>query len=264
MVLCAPLAAPAAERHAEGAVCAALAADAGRLASKYPLSVSSCAVNPAVAAPSRARQAQQLYLYKSPWGAPGQNESAPGTEPTPSAPATLRQPAAQRGGAVRRTTIVPQVRTPSRKTSQLYLERALRLAAVVDATAQSHGIDPLLLHAIAHVESRHNERAVSPAGARGVMQVMPATARRFGVDDTVSLHDAPTNLSVSAAYLKELQGRFGNDLQIVLAAYNAGEGAVERYGRVIPPYAETQRYVRDVLAEYQRLRAAASMRKELL
>jgi soluble lytic murein transglycosylase-like protein len=90
------------------------------------------------------------------------------------------------------------------------------------------------------------------------MQLMPATAARFGVGQAHALHDSGTNLAVSAAYLKTLQQRFGNDLPLVLAAYNAGEGAVERHGRRIPPYAETQGYVTSVLDKYRRLRAAAS------
>jgi soluble lytic murein transglycosylase-like protein len=138
--------------------------------------------------------------------------------------------------------------------------RALALAPQVDAVARRHDIDPLLLHAVAHVESRHNPGAVSHAGARGVMQVMPATAARFGVAQSGALHDAPTNLEVSAAYLKTLQRRFGTNLPLVLAAYNAGEGAVERYGRRIPPFAETQSYVRQVLAKYALLTEAAQQR----
>jgi soluble lytic murein transglycosylase-like protein len=135
--------------------------------------------------------------------------------------------------------------------------RAVELAPAVDAAARRHNIDPLLLHAIAHVESRHDPKARSRAGALGVMQVMPGTAQRFGVVDRAALHDVPTNLEVSAAYLKTLQDRFGNNLPLVLAAYNAGEGAVERHGRQVPPYAETRRYVADVMATYERLGATA-------
>ena len=80
------------------------------------------------------------------------------------------------------------------------------------------------------------------------------TARRFGVGAAQQLHDPQTNLDVSARYLKTLQQRFGNDLTLVLAAYNAGEGAVEKHGRRIPPYRETQDYVRKVMAEYGTLR----------
>lgn len=135
----------------------------------------------------------------------------------------------------------------------LSMRRALQLVPDVDATARAHDIDPLLLHAIAEVESRHDARAVSTAGARGLMQVMPATARRFGVHEPHrELHDVRTNLGASAAYLKWLQRRYGNDLKLVLAAYNAGEGAVEKYGRRVPPYRETQRYVTEVLDRYLR------------
>ena len=133
----------------------------------------------------------------------------------------------------------------------------MQLAPDIDAVAQRHDIDPLLLHAIAHVESRHNAAARSHAGARGVMQVMPATAQRFGVQAAQALQDPRTNLEVSASYLKTLQERFGNDLTLVLAAYNAGEGAVEKHGRRVPPYAETRSYVQQVLAHYRLLTAAA-------
>jgi len=133
--------------------------------------------------------------------------------------------------------------------------RIMALAPSITAAALNHGVDPLLLHAIAHVESRHHPRAVSPAGARGVMQVMPATARRFGVDNEQALFDADTNLRASAAYLRTLLQRYGNELHLVLAAYNAGEGAVDKAGGNVPPYPETQAYVRDVLAIYRRLTA---------
>jgi soluble lytic murein transglycosylase-like protein len=151
--------------------------------------------------------------------------------------------------AIRRT--LPQRPAPGAR-------RAVALATDVDAVARAHDIDPLLLHAIAHVESRHNAAAVSPAGALGVMQVMPATGRRFGASHAGALHDARTNLEASAAYLKFLQRRFNSDLRLVLAGYNAGEGAVEKHGRRVPPYRETQRYVVDVLSQYERLQAVAS------
>jgi hypothetical protein len=137
--------------------------------------------------------------------------------------------------------------------------RAVALMPQFQAASRASGIDHLLLHAIAHVESRHNPAAVSPAGAIGLMQIMPATARRFGVvRPHVELRDPATSLQVSAAYLKVLQRRFDNNLTLTLAAYNAGEGAVEKYGRRVPPYPETRHYVTDVMAMYRSLRAAAS------
>jgi soluble lytic murein transglycosylase-like protein len=206
-------------------------------------------------APSRGRQAQQLYLYDNAGGLAPPALTTPSAPPSPSlgAPTGWRAPAASRRKAPPAAAV-----TPVKTISHSAPARALALAPLMDATAREHDIDPLLLHAIAHVESRHNAQAISPAGARGVMQVMPPTARRFGVDGAHRLHHAPTNVEVGAVYLKTLQRRFGNNLPLVLAAYNAGEGAVERYGRRIPPYPETQAYVKGVLAEYQRLRTAAT------
>jgi soluble lytic murein transglycosylase-like protein len=138
--------------------------------------------------------------------------------------------------------------------------RILVVAPALLAAARANGVDPLLMHAIAHVESRHNAAAVSHAGARGVMQVMPATGKRFGAgsDAERSLLDANTNTQAGAAYVRTLQQRFGGDLQRVLAAYNAGEGAVDKY-KGVPPYAETQAYVRDVTAVYRRLQKEFSV-----
>lgn len=137
--------------------------------------------------------------------------------------------------------------------------RVLAVAPELTDAARIHRVDPLLLHAIAHVESRHNAAAVSRSGARGLMQVMPGTGRRFGVDDPErSLMDPHANVQASAAYLSVLRRRYGDDWRLVLAAYNAGEGAVDKYGGV-PPYPETQAYVREVLAVYRRLNGAFSV-----
>jgi soluble lytic murein transglycosylase-like protein len=188
----------------------------------------------------RAAQAQQLHLFeRGPAAAAAEADSA----------AATAVPARRTRGA--RSTPQQPPRHPAALT------RALQLAPAVEQAAADHAIDPLLLHAIARVESRHNPAAVSPAGARGLMQVMPATGARFGVGQAAALHDAPTSLAVSARYIRVLHRRFHGQLPLVLAAYNAGEGAVERHGRRIPPYAETQAYVRQVLVEYARLQAAA-------
>ena len=137
------------------------------------------------------------------------------------------------------------------RTSSSGAGAAVALSPLIDSAARAHDIDPLLLHAIARVESRHNAGAVSHAGARGVMQVIVPTAARFGVSSAQALHDPQVNLLVSARYLKTLQMRFNNRLPLVLAAG-------ERYGGRIPPYRETQGYVRQVLAEYALLRSLAS------
>jgi len=151
--------------------------------------------------------------------------------------------------------VAPPPRPAAKRTS-----RAEQMAPEIDAVARRHDIDPLLLHAIAYVESRHNPAAVSSAGARGVMQVMPATGARFGATTATALHDTRTNIEVSASYLKTLQQRFGTQLNLVLAAYHAGEGAVERHGRRVPENGQTPGYVRLVLAEYRALTTAARQR----
>jgi len=165
----------------------------------------------------------------------------------------------QDGSVTIRMTPEPELPAPAPPREAPVSREGLRVIAIApdlaDA-ARSTGIDPLLLHAIAHVESRHNAAAVSRSGARGLMQVMPATGRRFGVDDPErSLMNPHTNAQASAAYLRALRQRFGDDLQLVLAAFNAGEGAVDRHGGV-PPYPETRTYVREVMAVYRRLSAA--------
>jgi soluble lytic murein transglycosylase-like protein len=114
---------------------------------------------------------------------------------------------------------------------------------LIERTAERHQLDPLLLAARVEVESGRNAEAVSPKGARGLGQLMPATARRFEVGD---VHDPAENLDGAARYLAWLIERYQGDLTLALAAYNAGEGAVDRHLGV-PPYPETQAYVRKVL-----------------
>jgi soluble lytic murein transglycosylase-like protein len=115
----------------------------------------------------------------------------------------------------------------------------------VEEAAKAHRLDPALVAAVIHVESSWKPRAVSPKGARGLMQLMPATARRLGVSRSF---DPVQNVGGGARYLSLLAKRFGeNEVEKILAAYNAGEGAVESYGG-IPPYRETRAYVRKVLS----------------
>jgi soluble lytic murein transglycosylase-like protein len=101
--------------------------------------------------------------------------------------------------------------------------------------------------ALIHVESAFNPRAVSRKGAYGLMQLLPATARRFGLTRKKDLFNPGKNLDAGVRYLKWLTQRFGGDVQKILAAYNAGEGTVERFGG-IPPYRETQQYVRKIFS----------------
>ena len=113
--------------------------------------------------------------------------------------------------------------------------------------AQTHGIDPRLLVAIAHRESAMNPNATSRAGACGLMQLMPATARFLGVSN---IYDPHENVFGAARYLRTLLDTFHGDLDLTLAAYNAGPGAVLRY-KGVPPYPETKAYVKYVRARYE-------------
>jgi soluble lytic murein transglycosylase-like protein len=122
-----------------------------------------------------------------------------------------------------------------------------RLDHDIAKAAQAHRVDAALLHAVVEVESGYNARAISPKGAMGLMQLMPATARRYGVIDAL---DASQNLLGGAHHLRDLLDQFAGNHELALAAYNAGAGAVLAHGRQIPPYAETQRYVPAVMQRY--------------
>lgn len=125
-------------------------------------------------------------------------------------------------------------------------------AGAVGSAAGAAGIETALLHAVVKVESGYDPAALSPKGAQGLAQLLPATAQRFG---TTANPPPAANLAAGARYLRWLLDRFGQRLPLALAAYNAGEGAVDRHGG-IPPYPETQAYVARVLAEYAALRSA--------
>lgn len=119
---------------------------------------------------------------------------------------------------------------------------------IIDSVADELQLDRQLLHAMIYVESRYNTDALSIKGAVGLMQVLPGTGARFGYTDLRHPH---TNVRAGATYLKWLLNRFDNNLELAIAGYNAGEGAVEKYGRTIPPYRETQNYVHQVIKRYR-------------
>ena len=108
-------------------------------------------------------------------------------------------------------------------------------------------MDPLLLYAIMHQESTFKPRALSHKGARGLMQLMPGTAVRFGV---TSIWDPKQNIEGGSRYMRFLLDKFDGNVKLALAGYNAGEGAVMKYGNRIPPYNETQEYVRRISKRY--------------
>jgi len=128
--------------------------------------------------------------------------------------------------------------------------RAAMYSALIDDAARRTELQPALLCAVIAIESAFDPRAVSRKGAQGLMQLLPATAKRYGVQRPF---DPAENVRGGAGYLKDLLKRYGNDLELALAAYNAGEDAVDRHGRTIPPFAETQAYVPAVLSLYRAL-----------
>ncbi|MBC7929424.1 MAG: lytic transglycosylase domain-containing protein [Rubrivivax sp.] len=124
-------------------------------------------------------------------------------------------------------------------------------------SGRRHGVDPVLLYSIMHRESSFKRFALSPKGARGLMQLMPATAVRFGV---TNIFDPRQNIEGAARYVRWLLDKFDGDVRLTLAGYNAGEGAVMKYGYRVPPYRETQEYVRRITQRYALMRDPATAR----
>ncbi|MFL9892252.1 lytic transglycosylase domain-containing protein [Paraburkholderia sp. RL17-381-BIF-C] len=141
-----------------------------------------------------------------------------------------------------------------RQTSPSAASRVMALSPIISEAAHAADVDSALLMAVIEVESGGNPLAVSPRGATGLMQLMPATGAQHGASN---LFDPRQNIAAGARYLKELMRQFGG-LPLALAAYNAGEGAVQKYGGQIPPYAETMAYVPKVIARYRWYRDASS------
>lgn len=126
------------------------------------------------------------------------------------------------------------------------------LDALIRLNGSRYNVDPYLIFLVMEQESHFNAGAVSPKGARGLMQLMPGTAARFGVR---RVHDPAQNISGGTRYLRELLNRFNNRVDLVLASYNAGEGAVAKFGNRVPPYRETRNYVKKISYRYKRTTA---------
>lgn len=123
------------------------------------------------------------------------------------------------------------------------------LDSLILQNGSRYNVDPYLIFLVMEQESHFNPHAVSPKGARGLMQLMPGTAARFGVRRA---HDPAQNISGGTRYLRELLNRFNNRVDLVLASYNAGEGAVAKFGQRVPPYRETRNYVTKISYRYKR------------
>lgn len=180
---------------------------------------------------------------------------------TPEAKRTARTAKRRDDRAVTQTSssaasqlVVPTVWTPGPSSNAGALRGYTTGSSEVDGylvqAGTNSGVDPLLLYSVMHQESSFKSHAVSPKGARGLMQLMPGTAMRYGV---TNIFDPRQNIEGGARYLRFLLDRFDGDVNLALAGYNAGEGAVEKYGRQIPPYAETQEYVRRISKRYSLL-----------
>jgi soluble lytic murein transglycosylase-like protein len=191
---------------------------------------------------------EQIQLLFSAAVAPGGNDGKDFASRFTAASAAAL-PAATAATAPAALMAVPGAASPTASA----LPPGVPYGAEITAAARKHGIDPALLAGLVRQESNFSPTAGSPAGARGLTQLMPATAAGLGVTDVT---DPLQSLDGGARYLKQQLDAFGGDVTKALAAYNAGPGAVQRYGGV-PPYAETQNYVRIVQANAAAYRAAS-------
>lgn len=172
--------------------------------------------------------------------------------------ATVVRPDPKTGRLVRAVIVSPRPVTPAIVAPKLVVSTPTGgkstgdILQYIEETARLNEVDPLLVHSVIQVESNYNTYAVSPKGAQGMMQLIPATAQRFGVANSF---DARENIAAGVRYLKYLQDTFKDD-RLALAAYNAGEGAVLKY-RDIPPYPETEQYVWKVGKRYGEARRKA-------
>jgi soluble lytic murein transglycosylase-like protein len=145
----------------------------------------------------------------------------------------------------------PNNRSKKRTNRDRVYRRKSEFAPMIQRIAKNAGVNVHLIHAVVQAESGYNPKARSHAGAIGLMQLMPATAKRYGVNN---IWDPEQNLTGGTQYLRDLLELFDNDLRLAVAAYNAGEGAVLKYGNQIPPYRETREYVKKVIKNYKAMR----------
>ncbi len=154
-----------------------------------------------------------------------------------------------------KSDVAPKVKIPVALAGRHISSGNSSVDAIVYEAASQTGLDPCLIFSVMRAESGFNPAAISPKGASGLMQLMPATASRFGVKN---IFDVRENIHAGSRYLRWLLDRFNGDLRLALAGYNAGEGAVEFYGLRIPPFLETQNYVRIIYARYSSVHTASA------
>jgi hypothetical protein len=146
--------------------------------------------------------------------------------------------------------LAPTVQATTRGTDFIPLDIPLSgdcdLDLIIFRAGERAGVDPRFIHAVIQQESKYDPEATSPVGAKGLMQLMPATAKRFDCED---LRDEACNVEAGTKYLAWLLKRFNGDVSLALAGYNAGEGSVDKY-KGVPPYPETENYVKKIVANY--------------
>jgi transglycosylase-like protein with SLT domain len=177
---------------------------------------------------------------------------------TPEPPATIEAPPApikvmnQVNQVVVGPSVIPiaSLRTSVSKQLKGQTTGDMKIDEILVEAGTEHGVEPLLLYSVMHQESAFNTQATSHKGARGLMQLMPATAARFGVKN---IYDPEQNIHGAAQYLRLLLDMFDGDVRLALAGYNAGEGAVKKYGYSVPPYPETMNYVKRITRRYTTL-----------
>ena len=169
----------------------------------------------------------------------------------PSAVASAQPPAAPRPSAA------PALPMAAGTALEGFSTGDAKVDSFITDSSNRHGVDPLLIYSIMHRESSFKRFALSNKGARGLMQLMPATAARLGVRD---IFDPQQNIEGGVKYMRFLLNLFEGDVRLALAGYNAGEGAVLKYGRSVPPYRETQEYVRRISERYALMRDPSTAR----
>lgn len=152
-----------------------------------------------------------------------------------------------------------KVRTCDQHSSSIINAKASQYRHVIQASAKRNRVNPNLIKAVITAETCFRPNAVSPKGAGGLMQLMPATAKRFGAR---SRFNTTQNIEAGTRYLRYLLDRYNNNMRLAVAAYNAGEGNVDKYGKRIPPFRETQKYIKQVMNAFGKLNGGVRHRNQ--
>jgi soluble lytic murein transglycosylase-like protein len=209
--------------------------------------------------PKPARQSNRLKLTARiivPTSTPAARQPS-ATSPAPRADASTYTPSTAYTSPIAYTPSAPLSSADAAKPLDGFSTGDANIDRFIVESGTRNGVDPVLLYSIMHRESSFKRFALSPKGARGLMQLMPGTAARFGVRN---IFDPQQNIEGGARYVRFLLDMFDGDVRLTLAGYNAGEGAVMKYGNRVPPYAETQEYVRRISERYALMRDPSTAR----